>query len=412
MTKDYVIYLLGKLFPAALSFLVMVFVIKTLPASEYGAYSLFLATSGFLSNLFFSWIRLSVTRKFEHVKFFFSANELVFLLAGPLMLLLLVMVLVSGLWWFEVFGWRLTYEVIAISLMFAAAVGLFDVVNEFNRVSDRALRYNVSMIIKSSAISLLVLVLYLLNEKNWVFFALSGILGGLAGLIVTAWLQKDERYLRFEARKIKKKLRVVFLCYGMPFSLSILVSFFIFNSDRYILTAYSGTGVLGEYGAVSNLVMLCVNTVLSTLCLVWNPKLFRLNKKEGLERALRAHYDRAPIFIGIALMLVLLSGLVGSVFYQLIGVENSYTDCWSIMAISLGYACLYLKVYYLDTLLQLFNETRRMLISALIVAVCSVAFNFLFIPRFGAMAIPASYVVAAIFGAALVLTQVSICQKK
>lgn len=412
MIKDYVIYLSGKVLPAAVGFLTTVLIIKNLSPLDYGYYTLFIATGSFLASLCFSWIRLTITRKYESIKYYFSRVDFIYLIKFPLFFLCLLMAALCGLLYSEVFN--VTYLLIGIlSSAYAAVLGGFDVLNEFNRVKSRALSYNLALLMKSSLMLFMVVLFSWLSFFYWTLYAGAIIATSLGALALIVTRQKNDEHLREKKLKGLTKKRTVrlFAGYGLPFSISISVSFFIFNSDKYIVSYYLGGEALGEYNAVAGLILIAVNIILSTFTLVWNPKLFRMRKKEGLEFALKEHRGKVYSYLLMSGALVVLAFIIGDMFFSIVGIENSYTNYWSIAIIAFGYASIYFKVYYSDTYLQLLNDTRGVVVNSAVLAVVSVILNFIFIRLYGPLGAALSYLVAAVLGVFLVKLRVRKCLK-
>src|SRR5690606_38095590 len=144
-------------------------------------------------------------------------------------------------------------------------------------------------------------------------------------LVVLDLQQRKERHI--QSGGISKKIRNtrIFLGYGVPFSLSLTISFFIFNSDTYIISFFLGSAALGEYSAVATLILIAVNMALSTFTLVWNPTLFRIRKQHGLEFALKKHKEKLVFFILMSVFLVAAGVVIGERFFVLFEINNRYS---------------------------------------------------------------------------------------
>lgn len=405
------VYLSGKILPAFLGMAATIIIIKQLPPSEYGYYTVYLATGSFLASVGFAWIRMTITRKYELFKHYFSRNDLLSVARYPLgiiggcVILLGILIPLTNVG--GIFLWMAL-----LSVLYGGAQGCFDLLNEFNRVSFRPLSYNFALLLKAVLFLAAVACLFCLGYQQWKAYGVALIVALLVSLVVLVLQQRKERHI--QSGGISKKIRNtrIFLGYGVPFSLSLTISFFIFNSDKYIISFFLGSAALGEYSAVASLILIAVNMALSTFTLVWNPTLFRIRKQHGLEFALKKHKEKLVFFILMSVFLVAAGVVIGERFFELFEINNKYSDYWSIAFIATGYAAIYLKVYYCDTYLQLINDSRGVVLNACVLAAASIVLNLLFIGFFGPLGSVASYVLAAIIGALLVRARVQKCQKK
>lgn len=206
---------------------------------------------------------------------------------------------------------------------------------------------------------------------------------GLASLVCLMFAARGELALarpgRFEPARLKR-----YAAYGLPVSLSLLMSLALSTTDRFVLAAYMDQAAVGAYHAGYTL----ANRTLDVL-FIWFGMAAAPAAVAAFERGGAAALDKlarqqaslmllvsVPAATGLALVAAPLSQLM--VGPDLAAAAGRVTPWIALSALFAG-----VNTYYLATAFTLSRRTGRLFIAIAIPAVANLALTLLLIPRFG-----------------------------
>lgn len=210
---------------------------------------------------------------------------------------------------------------------------------------------------------------------------LAGIGVASAGLLVFALPSEiaPARAGRFDEKRLR-----TYLAYGVPLSLSLVMSLVIATTDRFVLAAFLNDAAVGAYHAGYSLSSRTLDVMFIWLGMAGAPACIMALERGGLEAlnvTARAQADlmlliAVPAAIGVALVSQPLAHLMVG---QTLAERAAHVTPW----IAIGALCSGLTTYYFHTAFTLARRTRRLLLAIAIPAALNVALTLLLIPRYG-----------------------------
>ncbi len=189
--------------------------------------------------------------------------------------------------------------------------------------------------------------------------------------------------------------------YGVPISLSLILSLIIASTDRFVLGAVLGEAAVGVYHAGYSLANRTLDVVFVWLGMAGGPALVAAFERGGFEGLKKPAHDQAsfmilltlPATVGLALVALPLSEL-------LIGPALAQGAAKVVPWIAVGGFFSGVTTYYLHQAFTLGRRTSLLMAAMTLPAGLNLILNFLLVPRFGldgAMwATTASYAVGAL----------------
>jgi len=223
------------------------------------------------------------------------------------------------------------------------------------------------------------------------FFAAALVGGFNPARLVTAW-----------GAGIEKPLVKDLLDFGMPMSLTLVLTSVVNQADRVLLTYLGGTWETGVYAVSADLTQQVLYFALSAINSAFLPQIYR-SSSSGDEAAARGWQGRqfemlAAVSLPALVAFVMLSRNIAHVF---MGKQFSAeaTRLLPILAVSVFFAAL--RTCYFETSFQYARKTSWQALIAASMAIFSVGLNVIAIPRFGALG--AAYVSLVSCGSACAL---------
>jgi O-antigen/teichoic acid export membrane protein len=228
---------------------------------------------------------------------------------------------------------------------------------------------------------------------------------GLAALLCVAWTWRGEQRRRTGGRFDPERARR-YAAYGLPVSLSLILSIGLFSADRLIIAGLLGHAAAGAYHAGYSVANRTLDVLFIWLGAASSPALvaaFERGGRDALREAAPPHAD-LMVLIGlpaaVGLMLVarpLAEVMVGP---ELRGAAARVTPWIALAALCSGFT-----TYYLHQAFTLARRTGLLLGAMVLPLVANIGLNLLLIPRFGldgaAWATAASFALGAVASWAL-----------
>lgn len=223
---------------------------------------------------------------------------------------------------------------------------------------------------------------------------------GLASLLCVAWTWRGERRRRAGGRFDPERARR-YVAYGLPVSLSLILSIGLFSVDRLIIAALLGDAAAGAYHAGYSVANRTLDVLFIWLGAASSPALvaaFERGGREALREAAPPHAD-LMVLIGLpsAVGLMLVAEPLAAV---MVGPELRAQAAQVTPWIAFAALCSGFTTYYLHQAFTLARRTGLLMAAMVLPLVANVALNLLLIPRFGldgaAWATAASFALGAV----------------
>ena len=229
--------------------------------------------------------------------------------------------------------------------------------------------------------------------------------GGIASAVLLIWALPTElgfvRRGRFEPRRLK-----AYAAYGLPLSLSLVMSLALATTDRFVLAAYMNEASVGAYHAGYSLSNRTLDVLFIWLGMAGGPAAVAALERGGVEALRRTALDQArlmaliavPASAGLALVAQPLCALM--VGPALAGRAAAVTPWVALSALFSG-----ATTYYFHTAFTLGRRTRLLLAAMAVPAVLNLVLVLLLTPRYGlngaVWATAASYAIGLLASALL-----------
>ncbi|QFT90672.1 Polysaccharide biosynthesis protein [Bacillus sp. THAF10] len=404
MSKHAFAYFLSHGVPALVSFASIAIFTRMLSPEEYGMYALVFAIAGMINAVVFEWLKLSLLRYYPRYKEdirFFETIKLSFLglVAATLVVGVVTMFFFQGKDFSPVF--------ILLTLLFSWT-------QSWNSLNLTLMRAKLSP--KSYgmlAFSRTTLGLVLGTAFIYAGFAEIGL---LVGLMVAFWITLLRPTLKYwklgiNVQAFQKEYMQQFLKYGMPLTITLLLSVVIHNSDRLIIDYLLNTSATGIYSVTYDLSEQTIFTLMMVINLAAYPIAVKVMEDKGELAAYEQVKKNTSLIFLVAIPavtgFVLISANVANLFLG----ESFREDALTLIPyIAIGALLKGFKLYCVDIMFHLKQKTALQIYPVIGAALLNIGLNFWLIPQYGiegaAMATVAAYAVAVIISWIIVHIQI------
>jgi O-antigen/teichoic acid export membrane protein len=296
LNRHFSIYLVAYILPAAIGFFAVTAYTRLLTPAEYGVYVIGISLAGILGAIFFSWIKLSVSR------YQAMSAEVDFRGAAMVAFGLTVAVLCAATPLVFLFRTDVSVELLLAGVFVAIMANAVDLGQEFERAKLRPYRFATISIVRSvSSVGFGLLGIWL----GWGGLGLLAAfgLGSLTGIVLNL-VGDRTRIARFQRNQFMQLAR-----YGLPLTLAGLSVAVYSACDRLIVAYLLGKDAAGIFGVAADLprqfmVMIASSVAAATVPLVFrslsenNGETTRERLTESLELLL---FVVAPVAVWLAL---------------------------------------------------------------------------------------------------------------
>jgi O-antigen/teichoic acid export membrane protein len=390
LSKHTLYYFLSHGVPAMIGFASIAIFTRILTPAEYGHYALVFAISMLVYALFFEWLKLGLLRfysKFESEPSFIQTIKLTFLfVVCGIFLIGLTSAFFLGEYEFGI-------QYIVFTLLLTISYAWFTLNISYLRAGLMPKEYGIISAMRHS-LSLLLGVFFIYLGYGGFGLLLAVIIG-----IVLSTLIPSIKYWKIHQpiTHTNKRYNRLFLSYGAPLAVTGLLGITVHNSDRFIISYLLNTSSTGIYSVTYDLVEQSIFTFMMVVNLAGFPIIMKKLEKSGFEEALievkRNTYIMLSLSLPAMVGIILLSK---NVIFLFLG--EGYRELAAILLpyIAIGAFIKGLKLYGIDILFHLTQDTKSQMIPFAIAAVINVVLNFLLIPSMGVIGAALSTLLAYI----------------
>ncbi len=386
-------YLIARGIPALINFLAIAVYTRLLSPDEYGRYILVLAGVNIVNLTVFQWLRLSLVR---YLPAYQDQEGVLLGTVGRIYLMLMAGVGVLGGVAAGLVGAGDWQRLVLVAVLLLWMQAWFELNAELLRARLRTRAYGWAMGVRSVG-ALGLGTLFILGGL--------GVFGPLLGLVLSmavVGLVFARRYWRTVKLQLDNERLFPLLRYGLPLTGTLILSYIVSVSDRFLIAWLLDEAQAGIYAAGYDLANQPVILLMSIVNLAAYPLIVQVWEHEG-EESVQAYLARnlrlllvvgVPATVGLAMLARPVGELVlGASFHSASAV---------IPLIALGTLLDGLRVYHTDLAFHLEQRTTRQLQIVTWVFLINLWLNLLWIPHMGIMGAAWATVVA--YGIALALS--------
>jgi O-antigen/teichoic acid export membrane protein len=390
LSKHTLYYFFSHGVPAMIGFASIAIFTRILTPTEYGHYAIVYAISMLTYALFFEWQKLGLLRfysKFENEPSFFQSIKLTFLFV---VFWIFLIGMISAFFLLE---YEFGIQYILFTLLLTTSYAWFTLNISYLRASLLPKEYGIISAVRHS-LGLILGVLFI-----YLGFGGFGLLSAVIIGIVLSTLIPSMKYWKIN-KPIKHtdiKYNRLFLGYGVPLAATGLLGIIVHNSDRFIISYLLNTSSTGIYSVTYDLVEQSIFTFMMVVNLAGFPIIMKRLEKNGFEEALVEVKKNTYIMLSLSLpAMVGMIVLSKNIIFLFLG--EGYRELAAILLpyIAVGAFIKGLKLYGIDILFHLTQDTKSQMIPFAIAAVINVVLNFVLIPSMGVMGAALSTLVAYI----------------
>jgi O-antigen/teichoic acid export membrane protein len=377
-------YLVGQFLQKAVSFLLLPVWTIYLTPSDYGIMGTLAAYSGVLSMLLLFGVHAAVTRhyfdfKHDHETQSRYVTSNFFFMATVPGIILTSLILFGRPLWAHVTSNQIPFRPLVVLMLITVYGGLLYRIPYSLYQAQQKVKKCVSLDLVGFIISIVISLFLVVGLRKGVY---GMILGGciaqvLTALIISGLLLREWFVPRVEWGHISRSLS-----YGLPFIPHLLAGWALAFVDRVMLERMVPLDDVGRYTLAINLGMVML-MIVTSIKDAYEPYYYNLLSTD-------AHPDKKIIRIfsmyvtGIGL-LALFGSLFAGELIMLLTPARYHASAKYVAPAILGYLFL---GYYFNVGMAIFYYKKTKLLPLLtgIAAVCNITLNYLFIPRFGAIA--------------------------
>jgi O-antigen/teichoic acid export membrane protein len=235
---------------------------------------------------------------------------------------------------------------------------------------------------------------------------------GAASAICLIWALPSELKVARQGQFERKRL-ATYVAYGLPVSLSLMMSLALATTDRFVLAGYLNEAAVGAYHAGYSLSNRTLDVMFLWLGMAGQPACIAALERGGREALLRTANDQASMMILIALPAsVGLMLVAGPLAHFMIGAALADKAATVTPWIAAGALLSGMTTHYFNTAFTLARRTRLLFVAIAIPAAANLVLVLVLVPRYGlngAMwATAASYGIGMIASVALARGQTAL----
>lgn len=375
--KDTLIYIPSQLLPALFGFFSVSIYTRVFSPHEYGDYSLIMATISIIVLLAYSWLNQSNLRFFSahkdnNLNIFMSTSF--FTLVASLLFSIIVITSVTKYFLNEsIFS---KYLFLSISVIISKA--FFDSFITVLRANREKNSVSLGIIVSSGLSLATTLVLIHFFDIGISSILIGILLTNIVLVIILNFKFKYQKYIRIEY--FSNNLLKEFIDYGFPIIITLLFSWILTLSDRYLISYFIGSEAVGIYSATYSLASYPMSLISSALVFAAFPIIINTWTHGTIEETknLLSNVTRYYLLISIPAAIGIIT--LSRELIQIIG--SSYSDGYSILPwICFGSFISGLCIY-LNKGLELTNNTRILSIFIGIAGISNIIMNLLLIPQY------------------------------
>ncbi len=383
-------YVVGRVVPGLVNLLALGIYTRLLLAEDYGRYALILTGVGLTNAIVFQWLNLSLLR------FLPSLGDRLLPTAIRAFLMLLaatsvLSVVAMGVTW----GGNMP-AVIALMTMMTWSQAWFDF--NLSVVNSRQFAIRHGLISSLKAVIGLGLSVALIRSG----LGATGIVVGLSTALLVASTGSGLRLRDIQLGKAEPDVLGDLFRYGVPLSLTFVLSLLIDATNRFMLQHFHGISTVGAYSAPYDLTNQSLGVLLSAIHLAAYPALLQTFESAGESAAL----TRMPTIFNTLLMIALPACAFTILFPETIAEVALGRDFQSSAVALIPYIAVIVSVwgfrsFYIDYAFLVKKRTLVQMLPVLFSCLLNAALNLVLIPTFGLMGTVYSTLAAVVTGTVL-----------
>ena len=377
LIRHSIIYFIGKLAPAILSLIGVMIFTRMVTPEAYGLFSLITVITGLINILFFQWIRSSFIRFYnekENIKSFSSSivRSHIFTL-GILLIPIIILLPLSSFY-------SIDLRYIIIGYFLVVFLSLFEMcVVYYRTILKPKIVVNLNVLKSLLVIFCSTILLYF----GWGVWGLlfGSIIGTSVG--VFPFVKKIRKNNIKVLIKADKRTQLNFFKYGMPITLSFVLSVALQNIDKIMISSILGLEANGNYAVGFDLIHNLIYMLMTSLSLASFPLILKVIKKSGDKAGKKQFQGYVDLLLFISIPACFgLASILNEFTTIVIGDSYSISNHLMILIIiaSLFHG---MKSYYFDLTLQISTKTKYFFIPVLTAIIINVIFNFFLLNKFG-----------------------------
>lgn len=312
-------------------------------------------------------LRFALDKNEDKKKVFTIGLE--FLILGCIIALLLLPMLdlVESLGEYKIYCYLL-FVITALNSLFSV----------FARSIDKVKIITINSIVSTSIIAILNVLLIAVLKMNIHGYFISLIVGNFVSNILYFIVGKMYIYVDFKSND--KVLLKKMLKYSIPLIPNSLFWWINSSIDRFFLTAMSTLSIVGLYSAASKLPAI-LNTLNGIFQQAWGISAI----KENEEHSDSKFFSQVYILYNLFILICSIGIIITCKYFGKILFNKDFYEAWKIVpALTVGffYSCLN---SFLGTIYTSNKKTGSLLTTTCIGALINITFNFIFIPKLGAI---------------------------
>jgi O-antigen/teichoic acid export membrane protein len=383
-----VIYLAAYMVPAAVGFLALILYTHLLSPAEYGIYVIGVSIAGIVSALFFTWVRLSVSRYQARSPDLDLRGEAAVAYGGTVTLIACLTPIAM-----LVIRPEVGFGFVAASLFLSLSSTAFEVGQEFKRARFNPVHFMTIAVIRS--------VIGLALGYVAIRLGFGGL--GLLAAVGLSYLTVNVLNLRRSAGKplppFKNENLTQFLRYGLPFTLGALAFALHAALDRLGVAYLLGESGAGYYGLAADLTRQLVAVLAASVASAMFPIAFRSLAEKG-PTATRERLSEgfeillalvAPVVVWLALSADVVAG-------TLLGREFRDSVVALLPLLAFGRMCGAINQYYLQASFQLAEKPLLQVAHDSLILILNMALLFPLTLTFGLRGTAAAVLLAEALG--------------
>ena len=206
---------------------------------------------------------------------------------------------------------------------------------------------------------------------------------GAASAICLIWALPSELKVARQGKFERTRL-TAYAAYGLPLSLSLMMSLALATTDRFVLAGYLNEAAVGAYHAGYSLSNRTLDVMFIWLGMAGQPACIAALERGGREALRRTALDQASMMILIALpasvgLMLVASPLAHFMVGPALADKAATVTPW----IAVGAFLSGMTTYYFNTAFTLAHRTRRLFVAIAIPAAANLVLVLILVPRFG-----------------------------
>ncbi|WP_371397556.1 polysaccharide biosynthesis C-terminal domain-containing protein [Fretibacter rubidus] len=373
---------------------------RLLDASEYGRYALAMITMLAFHMALFSWLEAAMAR-FQaraernddvnsHVKTLYRYALLTVAIIWPIAMAVLFVLPIDA-------SMR---NVLAVAISSTCLQLFLNIGTEAHKAAHRIMRYSAlysTHLMLSFTIGIILIIVTPLREMALFFGIMAAIIIVLS--VDLPFMIKQMRGGTSDPDKVKTYFK-----YGMPISVSLLLTYALSSGDMYLITAMLGDAYAGEYSASYNLANRSLDVLFIWLGMAFTPIAVTALEKQGLDQSRDVMKDYGAALLWIAMPaatgIALVAGDVGFILGE--DVRAGAVKIMPLIAFAgvlNGMIC-----YYAQRAFMLSGKTDMFVWAMVPPVILNIGLNIVLIPKYELMG--AVYATVAAYALGLVIAMV------